>query len=374
VEKPAFSWSTLLARKDVEIARLNQVYHDLLVDAGVELIAGRAEFSDAHTVCVADRTLRARNVLIATGSIPHMLDVPGHELAISSDHAFHLERLPKRVVLVGGGYIALEFAGIFHALGSEVRIVHHGDQILRGFDREVRDHLARELRAQGIAIDCTASVRSLRRSSDGIAVEIDGAEHDVAETVMFATGRTPNTSQLGLSRAGVTFDARGAIWTDDHCRSSVSHIFAVGDCLGTSGLTPVAIAQGQAVAQTLFGQGAPPRVALDHVATAVFSQPAVATVGLPEHEARERYAHVTTYRSLFTPLKHRLTGRARKNLVKIVVDAERDRVVGCHVVGADAAEIIQGFAVALQLGVTKAQLDSVIAVHPTAAEELVTLR
>lgn len=365
-------WERLIANKDVEIARLNAVYARLLENAGVELVSGRATLVGAHAVRVNERVLRARHILIATGGKPQRLDIPGNEHAIVSDDAFQLPQLPRRVLLVGAGYIALEFAGIFHALACEVQIVHHGEQILRGFDDDVRQHLGAELRKQGIAIRCSTALRAIERTADGLRVQLSDGTSEPCDTVMFAVGRAPNTSELGLAQVGVRCDAQGAIAVDAQGRTSLPHVFAVGDCTGGAALTPIAIAQGHALARMLFGNFTR-TVDLRFVPTAVFSQPAVATVGLTEQVAREQQHEVICYRSEFTPLKHQLTGRKRRNLVKVVVDADSERVLGFHMVGADAPEIIQGFAAALSLGITKPQLDAVIALHPTSAEEFVLL-
>jgi glutathione reductase (NADPH) len=367
-----FDWSELIGRKNVEIERLNGVYRRLLEAAGVELLFGRATLFDRHHVEVAGRRISARYFLIATGSTPRIPDVPGREHGITSNEAFFLDRLPRRALLVGGGYIGLEFASIFEGLGSEVQLVHRGDQILRGFDRDVRDHLASELGKQGIAIRCGTSVERIEKRGGELLVRFVEGDTAACDQVLFATGRVPNTAGLGLAQLGVRLDSQGAVETDAHARTSVDNIFAVGDCIGGFGLTPVAIAQGHAVARTLFS-GTPVCVDLNHVPTAVFSQPAVAVVGLAEHDARARHREVTIYRSVFTQLKHRLSGRPQQSLIKLVVDAETDRVLGCHMVGGDAAEIIQGFAVALKCGATKQQFDSVLGLHPTSAEEFVSL-
>jgi glutathione reductase (NADPH) len=371
--EPGFDWPELIARKNSEIARLNEVYQRLLEAAGVELLFGRARLLDRHHAEVAGRRISARYFLIATGSTPSVADVPGREHGITSNEAFFLPRLPRRALLVGGGYIALEFASIFHGLGSQVQLVHRGEQVLRGFDRDVRDHLASELGKQGIAIRCGTQVESIERRRGELLVRFVGGAAMAFDEVLFATGRVPNTAGLGLAELGVGLGPQGAVETDGFARTAVDNIFAVGDCIGGFGLTPVAIAQGHALARSLF-QGTRVSVDLNHVPTAVFSQPVVAVVGLPEHEARARYRELLIYRSVFTPLKHRLTGSPQQSLIKLVVDAETDRVLGCHMVGGDAAEIIQGFAVALKCGATKRQFDSVIGLHPTSAEEFVTLR
>lgn len=370
-----FDWQTLIVRKNAEIARLNGVYRRLLEEAGVEILEGAACLVHRHRVEVGERRVSARYLVVATGGCAYLPEFPGRELVITSDQAFFLEALPSDVVVVGGGYIAVEFASIFCALGSAVTIVHRGDQLLRGFDDDVRTHLAAELVKTGVALKLGREVGSvsLEADTERRRVELSDGSSVAAECVLFATGRDPNTRGLGLSEVGVELGERGKVVVDEYGRTAVDNIYAVGDCTDVINLTPVALAEGQAVATSLFG-AAP--VAADRVGvpSAVFSHPPVGTVGLAEHEAQERHRDVDIYRSVFTPLKHTLTGCDEKAMMKLVVDRATDRVLGVHMVAPDAAEIIQGFAVALKCGATKRQLDRTIGVHPTGAEELVTMR
>jgi glutathione reductase (NADPH) len=372
-----FSWPTLITNKDREIARLEDIYRTLLKTAGASLYEGRATLVDPHTVEIAARRYTARHVLIATGGRPVRPDIPGAGLAITSDEAFQLPDLPRRVLIVGGGYIAVEFAGIFNGLGAEVTIAYRGEQILRGFDDDVRHHLHDELARKGLDVRLHCDLRSIERRADGslAATIVTGGtpqQLDV-DAVMFAAGRQPVTAGLGLEAAGVQLDANGAVIVDEYSRSSVPSIHAVGDVTNRVALTPVAIREGAAVATTLFGGR---RVAMDHrdVPHAVFSQPPVGTVGLSEAAAAAAYESVDVYTATFRPLKNALSGRNERTLVKLVVDAATRRVVGAHMVGPEAPEIIQGVAIAVKAGLTKEQFDATVAVHPTAAEEFVTLR
>jgi glutathione reductase (NADPH) len=373
----SFDWTALREAKDREVARLEAVYRRLLDESGVHFLSGRAVVRAADTVEVDGRTIRARHLLIATGARPERPQVPGIEHAITSEEAFQLDALPRRVLVVGGGYVALEFAGIFHGLGSTVEVAHRGPRVLRGFDEELAEHLQAQLRAKGIALRLHCSVLSIARRSDGrLTVEMrDDAVQSTREydAVMYATGRRPNTRGLGLEEAGVRLDAHGAVAVDAWSQSSVSGVHAVGDVTARLALTPVAIREGAALAQTLFGRRP---TAVDHrnVPHAVFSQPPVGTVGLGESEARAALPAVRVYRASFKPLKHTLSGRDERTLVKLVVDGSNDRVVGVHMVGADAPEIVQGLAIAVKAGLSKAQFDETVALHPTAAEEFVTLR
>ncbi len=365
-------WSRLVARTDREVLRLNGVYRALLERAGVIVLEGEARVVEPTEIRIGRRRLRSRYLIIATGGAPRVPKVDGRELAITSDQAFHLDRLPRRIVIAGAGYVALEFASIFRRLGVEVQIVYRAAEILSGFDDDARRHLAGELRKQGIGLRPGQQVRALRRHGARLRVELtSGGELDT-ECFMFAVGRVPTTTGLGLDRIGVALGDDGRVLVDEHNRSSVEGIFAIGDCTGGLGLTPLAIAEGQAVARALFG--APePLIDRDLVPTAVFCQPQLAKVGLSETTARERGLEPELYRSVFVPLEHRLSGRDELALVKLVVDRDTQRVLGCHVVAPHAAEIIQGFAVALRCGATKAQLDRTLGVHPTVAEELVTM-
>ena len=371
VGEASFSWPALVAAKNREIARLEGVYRNALEKAGVTLIAGTARLADPHTVEIGGKRVTARNILIATGGRPTRPAVPGAELAITSDEAFELPELPRRILIVGGGYIAAEFAGIFRGLGAEVTLSYRGAQILRGFDDDVRAHLHAEMAKKGVRILLESSVSRIARGPGGLEAEARGRIE--CDAVMFATGRAPNTAGLGLAEAGVGLDGQGGVRVDRFCRSSVPHIYAAGDVTHRIALTPVAIREGAAVATTLFG-GTETPVDRDDVPSAVFSQPPVGTVGLSEARAVEKLGAVDIYKASFRPLRHTLSGRDERTLVKLVVDAATQRVVGAHMVGADAPEIIQGVALAVKAGLTKAQFDATVGIHPTAAEEFVTLR
>ncbi|MDG4574863.1 MAG: glutathione-disulfide reductase [Defluviicoccus sp.] len=370
---PAFDWQRLIANKNAEIERLNRVYRGLLTDSGVTIIEGRARLIDAHTVAVGERRLTARHVLIATGGWPVVPSFPGAEHVITSNEAFFLDRLPERIVILGGGYIAVEFAGIFHGLGARVTQLYRGPLFLRGFDDDIRHTLAEEMIRAGIDLRFRTNIRALARTADGLAVTLDDGSTLQADSVMAATGRAPLTADLGLEAAGVTLDGNGAVVVDADQRTSVATIYAVGDCTNRLNLTPVAIREGHALADSLFG---PKAARADHegVPTAVFSQPPAATVGLTEAAARERFADVRIFRTTFRPMKQQMVGGQGRTMMKLVVDAATDRVVGAHMVGADAPEIIQGIAIALKCGATKADFDATVGIHPTAAEEFVTLR
>jgi glutathione reductase (NADPH) len=371
----SFDWGTLIRNKNREIERLNGVYRRLLRDAGVELFEGRARLVDAHTVAIGDRRVSARHILIATGGWPSVPDVPGAEHAITSNEAFFLEALPRRVLIVGGGYIAVEFAGIFHGLGAQVTQLYRGPLFLRGFDDDVRKALAAEMVKRGIDLRFDTNVERIERVEKGLRATLCSGEALETDCVQFATGRHPNTKDLGLEAAGVALDRGGAVIVDEYSRSNVGSISAIGDVTDRLALTPVAIHEGMALAKTLFGNE-PTRPDHANVPSCVFSQPNVGTVGLTEGEARERHgdAAIDVYKTSFRPLKHTLTGTDEATLMKLVVHRESDRVLGCHMVGPDAGETMQGLAVAIQCAATKAQFDATVAIHPTAAEEFVTLR
>ncbi|KVQ62258.1 glutathione-disulfide reductase [Burkholderia territorii] len=367
-------WPALIAAKDREINRLSDIYIDLLRQSGVEMHAGRATLVDAHTVAIGERTIRARHIAIATGSRPSMPPRPGIEHAITSREALSLDKLPARIAVVGGGYIAVEFAGIFNGFGSHVDLFYRGDKILRGFDDDVRQFLTDEMTKQGVAIHARAVIESIEREEDGtLFVRIGDARHGPYDQVLYATGRVPNVDGLGLEQAGILLDARGAIAVDAYSATSVPSIHAIGDVTSRPQLTPVATRDGALLARTLFG-GA--RVAVDHdyVPSAVFSQPEVATVGFTEADARRLRGDVDIYRTSFKALRHTLSGRDERTLMKLVVARDSQRVIGAHMVGRDAGEIIQGIAIAIRAGATKAQFDDTIGIHPTAAEEFVTMR
>ena len=371
--KPGFDWRKLIANKNHEIERLNGVYGKLLTDSGVRIINGRAVVIEPHTVAIGNERLTAQYILVATGGWPTIPEIPGAELAISSNEAFFLERFPSRAIIVGGGYIGVEFAGIFHGLGAKVTLVHRGPLFLRGFDDDLRQALADEMRKREIELHFNSLVEKIEGNRAGVRVRLsDGASLE-ADLIMFATGRAPNSRGLGLEQAGIALDANGAVMVDRYSCSSVPNIYAVGDVTNRRNLTPVAIAEGRAVAETLFN-GKPMSVEYEDVPSAVFSQPPIGTVGLTEVEARERYGKVDVYKSSFRPLKHTVSGRDERAFMKLVVDPKTDRVVGCHMMGPDAGEIIQGLAIALKCNATKAQFDATIGIHPSAAEEFVTMR
>jgi glutathione reductase (NADPH) len=368
-----FDWTQLIANKNREINRLNGVYGEVLTSAGAEIVNGHATLIDAHTVAVGERRLRAEHILIATGSWPVVPPIEGAEHAITSNEAFFLKDLPGSVILVGGGYIATEFAGIFHGLGVKVAQLYRGDLFMRGFDDDLRVMLADEMHKRGVDLRFKADViRIEKRGHRARATLSDGSVLD-ADLIMYATGRAPNTRGIGLEQAGVELDAAGAVVVDRYSRSSQRNIYAVGDCTNRAMLTPVAIAEGQAMAETVFNHK-PTAVDYTLVPTAVFSQPPLGTVGLTESEARKRLEKIDIYKSRFRPLRHTISGRDERTFMKLVVERATNRVVGCHMVGADAGEIIQGLAVALQCKATKADFDATIAIHPTAAEEFVTMR
>jgi glutathione reductase (NADPH) len=373
VPEQRFDWPRLVSNKNREIERLNAVYGRLLDDAGVTVINGRARIADRHTVEVGNHRFTAEHILVATGGRPVRLDIPGAELGMVSDDAFYMDELPERVLIVGGGYIAVEFASILGGLGSEVVQLYRGPLFLRGFDDDVRALLAEELVKRDVDLRFNTNLATLEQSGERLHATLDSGDTVVADRVLFAIGRVPNTAGLGLEELGVELDARGAVVVDAYSRSSIPSIHAIGDCTDRMNLTPVALAEGMALVQTLFLDN-PTAVDYSNIPTAVFSHPCVGTVGLTETEARQRHDEVDVYRSAFRPLKHTLSGRDEQTLVKLVVDRASDRVVGAHMVGADAGEIIQGVAIALKCGATKAQFDATIGVHPTAAEEFVTLR
>ena len=378
----AFDWGQLIANKNREIERLNGIYRGLLDGAGVELFEGRARLLDPHTVEIeaggtGRHSVTADQILVAVGSWPEMPAIPGIEHAISSNEAFYLERLPERFAVVGGGYIGVEFAGIFAGLGCDVTLIYRGPLFLRGFDEEIRTHLAEEMRSRGIELRFECQVESIEEvtagRSDRLRLHLDdGAAVECGE-VLYATGRRPLVADLGLEACGVALGELGEILVDEFSRSNVPNIWAIGDVTDRLNLTPVAIHEAMCLARTLFA-GEPTPVDHETVATAVFSQPPLAAVGLTEEEARERYDEIEVHRSRFRPLKLTLTDNQERTLIKLIVDRTSDRVLGAHMLGADAPEIIQGLAVAVKMGATKKDFDAAMAIHPTSAEEFVTLR
>ena len=374
VGETRFSWPRLIENKDREIDRLNQVYLRLLENSGVKLFPVHGKLLDSHQVQVGGDIVSADRILIATGGHPWTPDIPGAEHSITSDEAFHLESLPASVVVVGGGYIACEFASIFNGLGSEVVQVYRGEQILRSFDHDVRETLAAEMKKKGINIRLNLNVTELIRQSDGhITLKLDDGSELQADTVMFATGRVPNVKGLGLRDAGVHVLPDGMIPVNEYSRTNLKNVFAVGDVTNRVNLTPVALMEGHAFADSEFGGNQRP-VNHEFIPSAVFSHPPVATVGLSEEDARRHYGETDVYKSVFKPMKHTLSGRDEKTMMKLLVQASSGKVVGLHVVGMDAPEIVQGFAVAIKSGLTKQQFDLTTGIHPTAAEELVTMR
>ena len=370
---PEFDWPTLIGAKDREIGRLEGIYRKLLADAGVTAIEGRGRLVDARTVEVAGKRYTTDKVLVATGGWPVIPPIPGHEHAITSNEALDLPALPRRVVIVGGGFIAVEFAGIFNSLGSETTMLVRGEQLLRGFDDDARIEMAREMASRGITIHTRTLPASISGDPRGYCVRTEMGQEIDCDAVLFATGRQPNTKGIGLEEAGVKLRDGGAIAVDQWSRTSVANIFAVGDVTDRIALTPVAIAEGHAFADTEFG-GRPRHIDHQNVPSAVFGQPPLAMVGLTEMQAREKHGAVDVYRTRFRPMKHTLLGREERTMMKLVVDARTDRVLGAHMVGADAPEIIQGLAIAITAGATKAHFDQTIGIHPTAAEEFVTMR
>jgi len=368
-----FDWAKLIANKNKEIARLNGVYRKLLGDAGVTLFEGHAEVIDAHTVRVDDKNITAKYILVAVGSWPVVPRFAGSELAITSNEAFYLSELPKKVIIVGGGYIGVEFAGIFHGLGVRTTQLYRGELFLRGFDDDIRKTLADEMRKRGIDLKLTSEVTKIEKIGDSLRATLDDGSKLDAEQILYATGRDSKTPNLGLENAGVKLKANGAVIVDDYSKSSVDNVYAIGDCTDRMMLTPVAIAEGMALANTLFNNK-PTKPNYVNVPTAIFSTPSCGTVGLTEQEARAENFKLDIYRTSFKPLKHTLTGRDERTMMKLVVDQATDKVLGCHMVGPDAGEVIQGIAIALNCGATKAQFDATIGIHPTAAEEFVTMR
>jgi glutathione reductase (NADPH) len=373
VPTPGFDWPALIAAKDKEIGRLSQIYVNMLNSSKVRIFEARAAIVDPHTVEIGGKRYTAENILVATGSWPERPDIPGIEHVISSNEALDLPQLPKRIVIVGGGYIAVEFAGIFHTLGSEVVEIIRQPELLRGFDEDIRTCLGEEMRGRGVDIRGNTRVARIDKHAGGYTVGTVSGDRIETDLVMYATGRKPNTKGMGLAETGVKLNENGAVVVDEWQRSSVKNIYAVGDVTDRINLTPVAIAEGRAIAETLYNNNP---MTMDHhdVPSAVFSQPPIGTVGLTEEQARKQYREVDIYQTRFRPMKYTLSGRAERTFMKLVVDAKSDRVVGVHMLGADAPEIVQGLAVAVKCGATKKQFDQTVGIHPTAAEEFVTMR
>jgi glutathione reductase (NADPH) len=375
LENPQFNWTKFLTEKDKEIARLSGIYVRNLQNAGAELVHGKARVVDAHTIEIEGIGQRTTDkILIATGGRPWMpAHLPGVEHTISSNEAFHLRELPKRIVIAGGGYIAVEFAGIFNGLGVETLLVHRGPNILRGFDDDVRAHVAEEMEKRGITVVLGAQHTAIEKTETGLVNRFTDGHFFESDVTMMALGREPYVEGLGLENAGVKLDERGAVAVDAYSRTNVENIWAVGDVTDRINLTPVAIREGQAFAETVF-YDKPTAFDHDTVASAVFSQPPIGSVGLAEADARHRFGKVDIYLGRFRPMKYTFTGQEERSLIKLVVECGTERILGCHIVGPDAPEMIQMAAIAIKMGVTKPQWDSTCAVHPTFAEELVTMR
>lgn len=373
VGETSFDWSKLIGNKDKEIDRLEGIYQKLLDNAGVKSYRAHAKLLDSHTIQVGEERFTAETILIATGGSPSFPPGEGWEHAISSNEAFHLTELPKRALVYGGGFIAVEFAGIFNGMGSDVNLVYRGEQILRGFDDDVRHTLAAEVQKKGISLRVQTTIEGIEKTESGLLVKLSDGTSLETDLVMAATGRRPNIKNLGLEEAGVAVNASGAIEVDDYSRTSQDNIFAVGDVTDRINLTPVAIQEAMAFVDTVY-KGNPRAMDHENVPSAVFSHPPVSTVGLSEADARKKYGALDIYRSNFRPMKHTLSGRDEKTMMKLVVDRASQRVVGVHMVGLDAPEIVQGLAVAIKAGATKQMFDATVGIHPTAAEEFVTMR
>lgn len=371
----SFDWATLIANKNREINRLNGIYRNLLVNSGVTLHEGHAKVTGPHEVEINGQRHTAEHILIATGGWPVIPDIPGREHAISSNEAFFLKELPKRVLVVGGGYIAVEFAGIFHGMGAQTSLLYRGELFLRGFDGAVRKHLAEELTRRGLELQFNADIQRIDKQADGsLQVTLKDGRILFTDCVFYATGRRPMLDNLGLENTAVTLDEKGFVQVNEKYETQESSILAIGDVIGRVQLTPVALAEGMAVARRLYKPEQYRLVDYRMIPTAVFSLPNIGTVGLTEEQAREEGYEVQIFESRFRPMKLSLTDCQERTLMKLVVDARTDKVLGCHMVGPDAGEIVQGLAIALKAGATKRDFDETIGVHPTAAEEFVTMR
>lgn len=370
---PVFDWATLLAHKNQEIARLNRVYESGLAAAGATVLRGWGRLVDAHTVEVNGQRHTARHILLATGGSPVRPAVVGADLGITSDDFFHLPAQPRRAIVYGGGYIAVEMASILNGLGTSTQLVYRGDRLIKAFDADLGRHLASEMQKKGVTLGLSQTIEKIEKTPNGLCVTLPDGSQSETDCVLFATGRAPRTQGMGLKDLSISQRSNGAIVVDEHLRTTVPSVYAIGDVIDRVALTPVATSEGMVVAEALFAK--PGRTTrYDLVPTAVFSHPNVATVGLSEEAARQQHDAIKVFLSTFTPLRHTLSKRPEKTLMKLVVDARSDRVLGVHMVGPDAGEVVQGFAVALLSGATKAHFDATIGIHPTLAEEFVTMR
>ena len=373
VGERTLDWDTLKKNRAQEIARLNGIYDNLIKNSGAELIRGWASIVDANTVEVDGKQYTAKYILVAPGGWPSVPDVPGKEFIITSNEVFDLDPFPKRFLIVGGGYIACEFASIFNGLGSEVALIYRGEQVLRGFDQDIRKHISDEMVKAGVDLRVQTEVTSIEKVGDCYQVQLNSGDTVEVDAVMYATGRSPRTEGLGLENVGIELGERGEIKVDKNYRTNVASIYALGDVTDRLQLTPVATGEAMVLIDHLFGEGKR-KLSYDYIPTAVFTHPNIGTVGYTEEEAREKFGDVVIYRSEFRQLKHTLSGNTARTLMKLIVDKATDKVVGLHMVGDEAGEITQGFAVAMKAGATKADFDSTIGIHPTAAEEFVTMR
>ena len=368
-----FVWNDLIKNKNKEIERLNGIYQKILNDSNVKVFEEHAKIVDPHTIKINNENITTKYIMIATGGWPYVPNIEGKELAITSNEAFFLETLPNKIIIVGGGYIAVEFASIFKGLNIETSLIYRGPLFLRGFDRDLREVLSNEMKKKGINLIFNKDIRKIKKINTEISTELNDGQKLMADQVMFATGRRPNCSNIGLDEVGVKLDAEGAIEINSNYQTSISSIYAVGDVTNRINLTPVALAEGSIVANNLFNNTS--KIAsYENIPTCVFSQPNIATVGLTEDEARKKYKDITVYKSLFTPLKLTLTQNNEKSFIKLITNKKTNLVIGAHMVGENAGEIMQGIAIAIKAGATKDIFDSTIGIHPTLAEEFVTMR
>lgn len=371
----SFDWEVLKSNRRTEISRLNGIYKNLLNNSGATVIDGRATVTGPHSVQVGEKTFTAERILIATGGWPSVPDIPGAEHVLSSNEIFDLPHFPKRFLIVGGGYIAVEFAGVFNGLGAEVTLLYRGEKMLRGFDEEVRDFISEEMDKKGVNIRLQTNVIRISKMDNGeFNVELTDGSTMTVDAVFYATGRHPNVTGLGLEENGVALSAKGAVEVNNQFQTAVPSIYAIGDVIDRMALTPVALAEGMLFVKQTYDEKPEAHLSYDNIATAVFCQPNMATVGLTEEQAVEKFNHVAVYVSKFRAMKHTLSGSDEKTMMKLIVNQDTDKVIGVHMVGEDAGEIIQGIAVALKAGATKAHFDETIGIHPTAAEEFVTMR